>query len=68
MASLQNLKTELMQWSHQPAESAAGMTVSDARAHLESDGFESWRKWRDAQTDFLHGICGRLDALIKAPR
>lgn len=44
------------------------MTVSDARAHLESDGFESWRKWRDAQTDFLHGICGRLDALIKAPR
>lgn len=57
-----------MQWSHQPAESAAGMTVSDASAHIESEAFEKWRKWRDEQGDLLRGICGRLDALIKAPR
>lgn len=68
MESLQNLKTELIQWSYQPADSAARMTLSDARAHLESDAFEKWRKWRDTQSELLQGINGRLDVLIKAPR
>lgn len=66
--SLQNLLSELMQWSQQPADVAKAMTVSDAKAHLESDAFEKWMKWRDHQSELLRGICDRLDALIKARR
>lgn len=68
MVSLQALVTELMQWSGQPAESARGMTASDAKAHFDSEAFDNWRKWRDNQSDLMRGVCERLDVLIKAPR
>lgn len=66
MASLNNLRVELIKYAGQPFDVATRMTISDARDVLDSDAFDNWKKARDNDTAIQLGICGRLDTLIKA--